>query len=328
MQLARRVLRVHACGGTALLVLCTLSCTRADGPVPIRVDITGAGATFPYPLYRAWFSEYSQANNVRINYLSVGSHEGMRLLAHGDVDFGATDIPYLAPTEARTRCAAVAIPMVAGDIALAYNLPGTERAPLHFDAQALAGIYSGAITRWDDRRLRSLNPGVLLPAATIVVVHRATGSGTGYAFAAYLASSGGWVVPSNAAGAQWPVGIAAEGNESVAAEVKATQFAIGFMELAYARQNRLSIGAVRGSSSAFVLPGADASDYPIRARTWIVLDPRHVPATRGTSLVAFMRWALQNGSARARDLEYVPAAPDTVAHYDSVLRTMKFGACA
>ena len=310
-----------------MLVVCMLSCAPGERPAANRVDITGAGATFPYPLYRAWFSEYSKSNNVRINYFSVGSQEGLRLLAQGEVDFGATDIPFVPPAASSARCAAVAIPMVTGAIAIAYNLPGADRVPLHFDAHTLTGIYSGRIKRWDDDRLRSLNSGVLLPRASIVVVHRAKGSGTGHAFAAYLATSGGWSVPADTAGVQWPVGIAAEGNESVAAEVKATPYAIGFMELAYARQNRLAVGEVRGAASAFVLPGADAKDYPIRTRTWIVVNAAHVPAARGAALVNFIRWALQSGSEQARTFEYAPSPADTVAHYDSVLSALTFGTC-
>ena len=327
MRPARLVLTELARTGTGLLVASMLSCARTESPASAHVDITGAGGTFPYPLYRAWFSEYGQKNNVRINYLSVGSQEGLRLLSQGEVDFGATDIPYVAPISAKTRCVPVAIPMVSGAIAMAYNLPGAGSSALHFDARTLAGIFSGAIKRWDDERLRSLNPAATLPAARIVVVHRGKGSGTGHAFAAYLASRGGWSVPSDTNGVQWPVGIAAEGNESVAAEVKATQHALGFMELTYARQNHLAVGAVRGSSSGFVVPGADALDYPIRTNTWIVVDPARVPAARGAALVAFIRWALESGSEQARALEYAPAAADTVAHYDSLLRAMSFGSC-
>ena len=316
------------------LVLMLAACSRTnDAATTPRVDLTGAGATFPYPLYRAWFSEYGARANVRINYFSVGSAEGLRLLAQGDADFGATDRP-LQPELARTAkgCARIAIPTVIGPIAVAYHLPSSANSasPLHFDAALLADIYSGRVTRWNAREVRLLNPDVTLPATTITVVHRASGSGTGRAFSDFLATSGRWAGGhgGDSVDAPWPVGVAAEGNEGVASEVKVTLGAIGFMELAYARQNRLRIGAVKTAGGGFLLPGRGATAYPITARTWLVIDPTHVSTERGEMLASFIRWALHDGAEQAIALEYTPLPADTVAHYDSLLRALTFGKCA
>ena len=329
MWTIRRRTRAYA-SVLIVLLISGVSCARsADAPPAARIDLTGAGATFPYPLYRAWFSEYGARTNVRFNYFAVGSAEGLRLLAQGDVDFGATDMPYLAPRHRRAGCEAIAIPMVSGSIAIAYNLPGVKPDnPLRFDVQTLADIYSGRISRWDAPALRALNEDVSLPAQPIVVVHRAKGSGTGRAFSDYLATSGKWSAARNDTnGVLWPVGIAAEGNQGVASEVKATLYAIGFMELAYARQNHLAVGSVMTMQSRSTLPDGGSSGYPITARTWLVLDPARVKPASGPSLVAFIRWALDSGGVQARALEYLPVATDTVARFDSVLRTMRFGQC-
>ncbi|MES2176879.1 MAG: phosphate ABC transporter substrate-binding protein PstS [Gemmatimonadota bacterium] len=304
-----------------------VSCSGgADSSRHPEVNLTGAGATFPYPLYRAWFSEYGAQANVRINYFSVGSAEGLRLLSQGDVDFGATDRP-MRLTAGDAACGRVAIPTVIGPIAVAYNLPrlGTEQS-LQVDARLLSNIYSGRVRRWNDEGIRKLNPGVLLPSMPIVVVHRANGSGTGRAFSSYLATSGSWgSAVGDTADAKWPVGLAAEGNEGVATEVKVTVGAIGYMELAYARLNRLSIAAVRTPDRGYQLPGRESPDYPITARTLLVIDATHVSNERGSALVSFIRWALRHGASQAQAMEYTTLPPDTIAHYDSVLTALQFG---
>ncbi|MDB4913881.1 MAG: phosphate transporter substrate-binding protein [Gemmatimonadetes bacterium] len=307
--------------------LALAACGRKDQSAPAtRLDLTGAGATFPYPLYRAWFSEYATRTNVRINYFSVGSAEGVRLLAQGEVDFGATDKPLAREPGDSGACARVAVPTVLGPIAIVYHLPAG--ASLRFDARLLADIFSGRIRRWDAPAVRVLNAGVVLPAMPIVVVHRASGSGTGRAFSDYLAKTGKWRTPADsAADVVWPVGVAVEGNEGVASEVKVTVGAIGYVELVYARQNRLAVAAVQTAAGDFVPPGQGSGTYPIVAQTWLVLDPAHVHAGRGSALVTFIRWALEDGATSAKAMEYFPAPPDTVARYDSLLRKIDFAAC-
>jgi phosphate transport system substrate-binding protein len=318
----------HLLGAAALAM--TIACTsEREAAATARITLAGAGATFPYPLYRAWFSEYAEQTGVRMNYFSVGSAEGLRLLEHGDVDFGATDRQALPATSARgAACARVAVPMVIGTIAVVYNLPSLEgAAPLRFDATLLADIFAGRVTRWNDARIAARNAGIALPGLPVTVVHRGNGSGTGQAFGAFLSTSRAWPgATMDTSDVHWPVGIAAEGNEGVAVEVKVAAGAIGYVELAYARQNRLAVGAVRGPNG-FVVPGLGASDYPISARTWLVIDPARTTAERGRPLVEFVRWALRDGARQARVLEYTPISADTVARYDSLLRTFPFESC-
>ena len=325
-------LRPRVIAGLAIAV--ALSCSRersADPAAPVA--LTGAGATFPYPLYRAWFAEYGQQTGVRINYFAVGSAEGQRLLERGEADFGATDKPVVPDRGAPgNTCARVAVPMVRGPIAVAYNLPLStqDNTPLNFDAALLADIFSGRVRQWNDPELKALNKDVALPATPITVVHRGTGSGTSRAFGDFLSSSGRWEGSriGDTSEVRWPVGVAAEGNAGVALEVKVTVGAIGYMELAYARQNRLAIAAVANRDKKYLLPGAGLPDYPIIANTWLLIDPVHIAADRGRPLVAFVRWALTNGAAQALEMEYTPIAADSAAHYDALLDKIDFARCA
>lgn len=235
---ARRTSRFAYLAG-AMLCATTLACANErQPPVPPAVTLTGAGATFPYPLYRAWFSEYAAQTGVRMNYYSVGSAEGLRLLEQGDVDFGATDRRILPPTAMRaTPCARVAVSMVVGTIAVVYNLPSLAAAePLRFDAALLADIFAGRITRWSDARISAHNGGGALPDIAVTVVHRGSGSGTGQAFAAFLSTSDRWPRIDDTTDVRRPVGTPVEGNEGMAVEVKVTAGAIGYVELAHARQ--------------------------------------------------------------------------------------------
>lgn len=326
----RRVRHTLAC----VAATAVLACGEArDATTIAPVNLTGAGATFPYPLYRAWFSEYAAHARVRINYFSVGSAEGLRLLDQGEADFGASDLAVQPATGVRAPgCARIAVPSVRGPIAVAYNLPAAsgEPIPLRFDAALLAAIFSGKVTRWNAPEIAGINPGVTLPATLITVVHRGTGSGTSRAFSDFLSTSGRWKggTVGDTTEVHWPVGLAAEGNEGVAMEVKVTIGAIGYVELAYARQNRLSVGRVKGAANEFLSPGSESPGYPISARTWLVIDPTHVPAERGTPLVAFVRWALHEGAEQARAMEYTPIDADTVSKYDSLLKTIRFDRCA
>ncbi len=293
------------------------------------MSLTGAGATFPYPLYRIWFAEYGQRTGVGINYFAVGSAEGLRLLGRGEADFGATDKPVNLPTAPPGSCARITVPMVRGPIAVAYNLPALG-ARLNFDAALLADIFSGRVREWNAPQIAALNRRVSLPPTPITVVHRGTGSGTSRAFGDFLSSSGRWKGSrlGDTSEVRWPIGIAAEGNAGVALEVKVTVGAIGYMELSYARQNRLSIGAVRNRDDRFLAPGAGLPDYPIIANTWLVIDPMHTKPDRGRPLVAFVRWALTDGADQARELEYLPISADSATRYDSLLDKIDFARCA
>lgn len=313
----------------------TLACTAKE-PSPRKpgtADLVGAGATFPYPLYRAWFSEFERREGVRINYFAVGSSEGMRLLERGEADFAATDKPSIARAAVtRDRCARAVIPMVRGPLVVGYHLPPSADSSiaLKLDVSTLADIFAGRVKQWNDARIRNLNPGRSLPAVPIVVVHRADGSGTSRAFSDFLSTSDRWTVShaGDTAEVQWPVGIPAEGNAGVALEVKVRIGAIGYMELSYARQNRLSVAAVRGRAGDFILPGADATEYPATAVTWLVVEPSRMTPERAEKFVAFVRWAQHEGSPQAHQLEYSQPAPDSIAHYEALLTAIPFESCA
>ena len=330
---ARRKLRRGALAVGAY-VATSIACGGREPPLArvSQVDLVGAGATFPYPLYRAWFSEFERREGVRINYFAVGSSEGMRLLERGEADFAATDKPSVAQgLRQRSRCGRVAIPMVRGPLAVAYNLPPSpDSLALRVDVAALADIFAGRVTRWNSPRLRALNPTRSLPDLPITVVHRADGSGTSRAFSDFLATSTRWTVSriGDTSEVQWPVGVAAEGNAGVALEVKVRMGAVGYVELSYARQNRLSVAAIRQDSGQFVLPGVDIAAYPATAVTWLVIDPTRLSQERGRKFVQFVQWAQREGAPLAHDLEYTPAQSDSVAYYDSLLSGIAFSACS
>jgi phosphate transport system substrate-binding protein len=312
-----------------VLVVMSCACTgEPQAAPPARTtEIVGAGATFPYPVYRAWIADYLARTGQRINYLSVGSAEGMRIMERGEADFGATDRLPRWPARG-ARCAPIAIPMLSGPIAVVYNLPGArDRAPLVLDAADLAGIFAGRIRRWDAPAIARRNATVPLPNIPIRVVHRGVGSGTSLAFQSFLATSGaaGWTTDGGEA--PWPVGIAAEGNDGVVMEVSVTEGAVGYAELAYARMARLPVAAIVTAGRAPSLPGAGRGDYPLIARSYMVVDPEVLPPERRAPVATFLRWALHEGSPRVRALEYEPPPADTVARYDSLLADFTRSTC-
>src|SRR4051795_6372489 len=209
-------------------------------------DLTGAGATFPYPLYSKWFDAYATKSGVKINYQSIGSGGGIRQLSEQTVDFGASDAPMSDAEMAKAKGGPVAhIPTALGAVTMVYNLPGVT-SPIKLTGDVIAGIFQGQITKWNDPRIAALNSGVKLPATDILVVHRSDGSGTSYVFTDYLANvNAAWATkPGKGKEVQWPVGLGAKGNEGVAGQVKQTPGAIGYAELAYATQNKLSTAAI------------------------------------------------------------------------------------
>lgn len=307
------------------------------------IDLVGAGATFPYPLYRRWFEEYGMQSGVRINYFSVGTGEGIALLLAGGADFGAADRPLSAEEGRQAQCGPLEIPTVAGAVAIVTNLPGVVDT-LHVDAPTLAGLFGGRITRWDDARIGALNPSMSLPALPVRVVRRGDASGTGRLLEAYLAEVPDW----RALAGVWPVGEVMAGNEGVAAQVRAVPGAIGFVELSYARQARLAVAAVRNVAGRYATPdsasvsataaellGAPANDslsvligardpaaYPIVGVTRLVADRVLADPQRAAHLLAFARWSVSEGARSASALGYVPLPAGVVrrltAHLDAV----------
>ena len=226
-----------------------------SGQQATRVDLTGAGATFPYPLYARWFNDYAQRTNVRINYQSIGSGGGIRQMLAGTVDFGATDVPMTDAELAEARSPIIHVPTVLGAVAITYNLPGLQR-PLRLSGDVVADMFLGRITRWNDPRIVALNPQAPLPDSDILVVHRADGSGTSYIMSDYLATvSPAWAAgPGRGKDVRWPVGIGGKGNEGVAGQVKQMVGAVGYLEVVYARQNRLPVAQLRNRAGRFVSP--------------------------------------------------------------------------
>ncbi len=322
------------------------------------VALTGAGATFPYPIYSKWFSDYATRTGVKINYQSIGSGGGIRQLTEGTVDFGATDSPMSDGEMANAKGGRILhIPTVMGAVVATYNVPGISQ-PLKLTGEVLADIFLGRIRRWNDARIAALNGDANLPNQEILVVHRSDGSGTTYIFTDYLSNvSPGWKNgPGTGKEVQWPAGLGAKGNEGVAGQVKQTPGSIGYVELAYAKQNRLPFANMQNSSGEFVTatiesvtaaaagviarlptdtdyrisivnaPGSGA--YPIASFTWIILYEQQTDADKGRKLVDFLRWALREGGASASALDYAPLPQEMVARLEQRLNTVAFGARA
>jgi phosphate transport system substrate-binding protein len=316
------------------------------------VDLTGAGATFPYPIYSKWFSEYAKLTGVKINYQSIGSGGGIRQLSEQTVDFGASDSPMSDEEMAKAKGGPILhFPTVLGADVITYNLPGVS-APLKITPDVIAAIFMGRIKKWNDTRLASLNPGVSLPSQDILVVHRSDGSGTTYIFTDYLtAAVPAWKTSvGKGKEVKWPVGLGAKGNEGVAGQVKQTPGSVGYVELAYAKQNNLPIAAVRNKAGQFVAasvpavtaaaagvakalpantdyrvsivdaPGADS--YPISSFTWILVYQHQRDAVKGKKLVDFLNWALTDGEKEAITLDYAPLPTDMAANVKSRLATI------
>ena len=308
-----------------------------------QVDLTGAGATFPYPLYSRWFNDYANRTNVRINYQSIGSGGGIQQVLSNTVDFGATDVPMTAAELASdARGDIVHIPTVLGAVAITYNLPELK-SPLLLSGDAIADIFLGKITRWNDPKLQALNANVPLPARDILVVHRADGSGTSYILSDYLTTvDSAWARgPGRGKDVRWPVGIGGKGNEGVAGQVKQLVGAVGYIEVVYARQNYLPTAHVQNRAGKFASPqpleissaaasiadtlsitsdmrvslvNAPAPDaYPIVSFTWMLLAPKSIGTVKTQQLTTFLRWALRDGSATASQLGYVPLPATTAS---------------
>jgi len=298
------------------------------------VQINGAGATFPYPIYSKWFSEYNKLHpEVRINYQSIGSGGGIRQITNRTVFFGASDGPMTQEQLLAAPGKILHFPTVLGSVVPAYNLPGVT-GELKFTGPLLADIFLGKVTKWNDAQLAEANPGVSLPNTDITVVHRSEGSGTTYVFVDYLAKvSPEWKkrVGVNTA-VNWPVGVGGKGNEGVAGLVKQTPGAIGYVEPVYANQNNIPFGAVKNMAGQFVkssaaavsaaaaeaakqmpadfrvsitnAPGAAA--YPIASFTWLLLYENAQDKNQAKIMVDFMKWALTDGQKFAEGLGYAP----------------------
>jgi len=316
-----------------------LVCVLLALPVVGQTTLSGAGATFPYPIYSKWFSEYHKVHSeVQINYQSIGSGGGIRQVTAGTVDFGASDMPMTDKQLHEAKAKILNIPTVLGADVPAYNLPGVS-GELKFTPEVLAGIFLGKVSKWNDKTIAAANPGVNLPDKEIIVVHRSDGSGTSFIWTDYLSKvSPEW---KNQVGAdtsvKWPVGLGGKGNEGVAGFVRQLPGSIGYVELIYAVQNNITYGAVRNSAGVFVkaslegvtaaaasapkmpadfrvsitnAPGKDA--YPISSFTWLLIPAQSKDAAKGKILADFLSWMVADGQKMTSALAYAPL-PDNVA---------------
>jgi phosphate transport system substrate-binding protein len=315
------------------------------------VDLTGAGATFPYPIYSKWFSDYANSTGVKINYQSIGSGGGIRQLSEQTVDFGASDGPMSDAELANAKGGPVLhFPTVMGAVVITYNIPGLTR-PLNLTGDAIADIFAGKITKWNDAQIVAQNRGAALPNSDILVVHRSDGSGTTYIFSDYLTSVSPTWSSTFGKGKEikWPVGLGGKGNEGVAGQVKQTPGSIGYVELAYAKQNNLPYANVRNADGRFITPSiasvtsAAASmklpkntdyrvsianapgkdSYPISSMTWILVYQNQPDRVKGTKLVNFLRWAYADGEKTAASLDYAPLPAPMLAQLQNRLKTIR-----
>lgn len=332
----------------AALALGTGSAAQAQNGV---MSLTGAGATFPYPIYSKWFDEYHKMKpNVQINYQSIGSGGGIRQITAGTVDFGATDGPMSDEQLAQSKVPILHFPTVLGAVVPIYNIPGVS-AELNFSRDALAGIFLGTIKKWNDPAIAKHNPSVKLPAENIVVVRRSDGSGTTYIWTDFLSKvSDEW---KNGVGrgtsVNWPVGLGGKGNEGVSGLVKQTPNSMGYVELIYALQNRLSYGRVQNAAKEFVkadlgtataaAAGASKSmpadfrvsitnapgknTYPVVSFTWLLVPSSIQDSGKKTVIKDFLKWMVTDGQSYASQLGYAPLPKEVAARVLSSIEKVK-----
>ena len=307
--------------------------------------LTGAGATFPYPIYSKWFSEYAAAHpGVEINYQSIGSGGGIRQVTAGLVDFGASDMPMTDEALGASKIKLIHIPTVIGAVVPVFNVPGVSE--VKFSGEVLADIYLGKISNWSDAHIAKDNPGAKLPDQKIIVVHRSDGSGTSYIFTDYLGKvSQEWANgPGKGASPSWPVGVGGKGNEGVAGLVRQLPGAIGYVELIYALQNKIAFGDVKNAAGSWTkasiegvteaaasmkqmpadyrvsitnAPGKNA--YPISSFTYMLIPIKSADAAKGKVIKDMMSWIVKSGEGEVSALSYAPL-PQNVA--EKVLKTV------
>ena len=325
---------------TLLLLVCVVLALPALG----QTTLNGAGATFPYPIYSKWFSEYHKIHSdVQINYQSIGSGGGIRQVTAGTVDFGASDMPMTDKQLQEAKTKILNLPTVLGAVVPAYNIPGVS-GEVKFTSEALAGIFLGKISKWNDKAITSANPGINFPDRDIIVVHRSDGSGTTFIWTDYLSKvSPEWksTVGSDTS-VKWPVGMGGKGNEGVSGFVRQLQGSIGYVELIYAIQNNIPYGSVRNAAGTFIKaslesvtaaaasapkmpadfrvsitnsPGQNA--YPISSFTWLLIPAQSKDPAKGKILADFLNWMVTDGQKMTSALAYAPL-PENVAAKEKV----------
>lgn len=341
--------RLVACFTALALLLFSIACNGGDSNSG-SVSLQGAGATFPNPLYQKWLSEYGKVHpNVRIDYQSIGSGGGIKQLKEQTVDFGASDAPMKDEDLKSAPGEILHIPTVLGAVIITYNLQG-QNATLKFSSEVIADIFLGKIKKWNDPKIAADNAGVTLSSNDITVVTRSDGSGTSAVFTDYLSKvSPEWKEKvGSGTSPRWPVGISGKGNEGVTGSVKSTPNTIGYVELAYAVQNKLPVAQVKNSSGNFIEPSIDAvtaaasgsaantpedlrvsitnaagpQAYPISSYTYILVYKNQKDAAKGKALVDFLWWGIHDGEAFAKELQYAPLPADIVKRAEAKINSV------
>ncbi|MBX3185042.1 MAG: phosphate ABC transporter substrate-binding protein PstS [Polyangiaceae bacterium] len=336
----------------AALVVSLVGCRGVDpdGSVGGVVNLNGAGATFPFPLYSKWtFEYYRQHPTVKINYQSIGSGGGIRQLLAETVDFGATDAPMTADERRKAPRTIHHIPATLGAVAVAYNLPSVPT--LRLSSETLSAIYLGEITSWNDPRIAEVNPGIALPEQGITVVYRSDGSGTTAVFSDYLAKvSPRWKEQVGAGKSlRWPKGLGAKGNEGVSGQVKTTAGAIGYLELAYVHTAKLQVVALKNRSGEFITPSVKAvtaaasgvklpeslttsitdsaspGAYPIASYSYLLVYEDHPKSAKAAALASFLLWSLRDGQRFAEKLHYAPLPEEVVTQVEARVKQLTTG---
>jgi len=336
-----------------LILAATLGLFAA--PLAGQVRLNGAGATFPNIIYQTWVLTYNQKfDNVEINYQSIGSGGGIRQFSEKTVDFGGTDAPMTDSAIAAIQGNVLHVPTVLGAVVPTYNLPGFA-ATVKFTPDVLADIFLGKITKWNDARLASVNPGVTLPNQDIIVVHRSDGSGTTYVWVDYLTKvSPEWAQKvGKGTSVNWPVGLGGRGNEGVAATVRQTPGAFGYVELGYALINKMPAGQVQNKAGSFITPSLESvtaaaegsmadmgpstdfrvsitnsagpQAYPISSFTWLLVRKQYPDAVKARELVKFIWWSLTQGQSYAPKLGYAPLPKTMSPWIEASLKTVTAG---
>ena len=351
-----KTLRLIALSTICAVLSFSFACSpggSGPGATGSTINLQGAGATFPNPLYQKWLSEYGKLHpNVRIDYQSIGSGGGIKQIKEQTVDFGASDAPMKDEDLKSAPSELVHVPTVLGAVVLTYNLQGVGN-PLKFSPDVTADIFLGKIKQWSDPRIKAENPEATLPASEITVVHRSDGSGTSAVFTDYLSKvSAEWKEKVGAGTSpKWPVGLGGKGNEGVTGQVKATPNTIGYVELAYAIQNKLPVALLKNRAGNFVEPtfeavsaaaaeslpttpedlrvsitdAAGAGVYPISSYTYILVYKEQRDAAKGKALVDFLWWGIHDGEQFAKDLNYAPLPPEIVTRAEAKINSIVSG---
>ena len=325
----------------------------AAGPVTAQ-SLTGAGATFPNPIYTKWFDAYNKKTGVQINYQSIGSGGGIRQFTEGTVDFGATDGPMNESQIAAVNGNVLHVPTVLGAVVVTYNLPALGDTKLKLDGETLTAIFMGQVTKWNDKKLAALNPGVKLPDQDIIVVHRSDGSGTTYVFTDFLNKfSREWKDKVGyATSVNWPVGLGGKGNEGVTQQIKQVEGALGYVELIYAISNKLPYMTMKNAAGSFVDPSLEsvtaaaasaklgketdfrvsitnapgAGSYPIASFTWLLVKKDTKDAAKAKLVKDFLTWMITPEAQKmATELHYSPLPAEVVSLIEARLPTLKAG---